>query len=339
MDEPDESGAFFDPAIKCCTYYPALPGFLIGRILGDDSRELSEGRAVLAEILASGAGVTPLGLRMPPRYRLLFRHAETAYGRTRELLCPFFLQDGGGRCGIWPHRMAMCATWYCKHLRGAVGTRFWRALESLLLTVERDLSLHCALDAALAPEQLERLLPSRASSEDAHRLGPADVDGERDHPRHSALWGARAGHEDQYFAGCADLVAGLGWSDVLAIGGSELRVKAALARAAFDDLLTPSLPDRLRQGSYQVLQADTDLVRISTYTPYDPLVVPRALINALYLFDGRPTTDVMKALVELEGLEVEPGLVRLLVDFDVLVPADEPRSFSQGLLAVRPFTS
>src|SRR5215471_13024784 len=36
---------FFDPTIKCCTYVPTIPNFLVGRILSDAEPAAQPGRA------------------------------------------------------------------------------------------------------------------------------------------------------------------------------------------------------------------------------------------------------------------------------------------------------
>src|SRR5690242_21120635 len=93
----DDSGAeaqavFFRPDAKCCTYVPALPNFLVGRILADRSPNAARGRASIQQRMTEGVGGTPIGLAMPPEYALLYSNAEDAFGRSHELLCPHFLR-------------------------------------------------------------------------------------------------------------------------------------------------------------------------------------------------------------------------------------------------------
>jgi hypothetical protein len=64
--------------------------------------------------------------------------------------------------------------------------------------------------------------------------------------------------------------------------------------------------------------------RVSTYSGYDPLDVPNQVMELLPYFDGRPTEDVLAAIASERGIRLEPGLVRKLVDFMVLVPAKTP---------------
>lgn len=120
--------SFFDPQVKCCTYLPELPNFLVGRILADEDPALAVGRATVEKRLQAGVAVTPLGLDRTPFYDLLYQHADTAFGRSHTLRCPHYIEEGG-LCGIWQHRNSVCATWFCKHVRGAMGFRFWKEEE------------------------------------------------------------------------------------------------------------------------------------------------------------------------------------------------------------------
>ena len=51
-----------------------------------------------------------------------------------------------------------------------------------------------------------------------------------------------------------------------------------------------------------------------------PLDLPAELIPLLDYFDGRPTKAALERIEDEAGVELEPQLVRLLVDFGVLTP-------------------
>ncbi len=148
---------FYDPRVKCCSYVPVLANFLVGRILGDDDPAT---RASVESRLQAQVAVTPLGLGQPPAFTVLYdKTVPASFGHSRALRCPHFLEDGGGRCGIWRHRAAVCTTWFCKHVRGAVGQAFWQALNRLLAGVEQSLSRWCVLQLDVGPEALAKLFP------------------------------------------------------------------------------------------------------------------------------------------------------------------------------------
>lgn len=222
-DTSGDAGAaapFFNPETKCCTYLPVLPNFLVGRMLSDDSAEFARGRATLQERPAAGVAVTPLGIGRSAEYDLLYATSgKSFFGRDRTKRCPHYLDESGGQCGIWQHRSAVCAMWFCKYVRGAVSQRFWQALHRLLSAVERDVSRWCA-------QQLR-----------------ADSDG----------FGEWSGRERQYFQQCARLIDVLRWRDVMKICGPDVRALVQDTREAFESLQSRAIPRRLRVGSFKVI--------------------------------------------------------------------------------------
>jgi hypothetical protein len=105
--EPDARGEVppgaFNADTKCCTFTPTLPNFLVGAALADST--LSPfGRRSLLDRIAARRGVSPFGLLGEPAVD------PRGFGRDPALLCPHY---DGGVCGIWPHREAVCTTYYC----------------------------------------------------------------------------------------------------------------------------------------------------------------------------------------------------------------------------------
>ena len=141
-----------------------------GAVLLDEDPTAAQGRVTLEGRMLAGIGVTPLGLARPPAWDLVYRHGvvrgDQTFGRTRLLRCPHFLADG--RCGIWKHREGVCATWYCRHERGAVGFDFWEALGGFLHVIERALSYDAVLALGVDGAALRRLVDGPAAAD-----GPA----------------------------------------------------------------------------------------------------------------------------------------------------------------------
>ncbi|HLL54053.1 MAG TPA: hypothetical protein VK447_10925 [Myxococcaceae bacterium] len=137
----DERELAFKPNAKCCTYHPALPNFSVGMALADASAEAARGRAALERQIALRKGATPLALGPTKKAHEDFeREKVERFGRDRELLCPYYEDEGGGLCNIWRYRNSTCATYFCKFVRGAVGRIFWRdTLRPLLAAIERVL--------------------------------------------------------------------------------------------------------------------------------------------------------------------------------------------------------
>jgi hypothetical protein len=111
----------FGEHLRCCTHHPALPNFLVGRIL----RRGGAGAERVHARVAERAGVGAWGIR-PPRPPLQPSELEQRFGRDPALLCPFWV-GGALACGIWTERTGSCRTWFCRHEQGLHGaTRWWR---------------------------------------------------------------------------------------------------------------------------------------------------------------------------------------------------------------------
>jgi len=312
---------FFRPDTKCCTYIPDLPNFLVGRILSDEDPRMAAGRATVEARLHAGIGVTPLGIGRSRVQSLLYDQGTgAAFGRNRTLRCPHYLEQAGGLCGIWRHRNATCATWFCKHGRGAVGARFWRALQALLGTVEVTLSRWCLLELGVNGEALAGLLSPPRGPLRPDPLEPTEIDGVVDPVRYREIWGNGWGREREFYEQSARLVTALSWADVLSIAGPEVRLFARLMREAYKALMTETVPHRLVAGSFRVTPTGPDVSRVVSYGPYDPLAVPTALLDLLPYFDGPPTKEVLRRIQKERGLRLQKALVRKLVDFEILIP-------------------
>jgi hypothetical protein len=314
---------FYDPRVKCCSYVPVLANFLVGRILADGDPASDRGRASVEARLQAQLAVTPLGLGQPPTFTLLYdKTVPASFGHSRALRCPHYVEDGVGTCGIWRHRAAVCTTWFCKHVRGAVGQTFWHALLRLLSGVEQSLSRWCVLQLDIGSEALARLFPM------PHRAGTPDVmdwrslDGLVDPAVYRSLWGRWFGRETEFYLECARLIGALRWQDVVAIGGPDIQIFARLVLEAHARLASEEIPRRVKIGKLTVLTADQVSSHVYGYSGADPLDLPKALMDVLPHFDGRPTREALASIRAEAGIAVDPALVRKLVDFEILVPYD-----------------
>jgi hypothetical protein len=316
VSPPASDGGYFDPVSKCCSYLPVIPNFLVGAILNDAE---GPGRTSVEARIDARVAVRPLGLDWTPTFAALYqRVGSKAFGRTRSLRCPHQLD--GGLCGIWLHRTAVCATWYCKHVRGGVGAAFWRdGIERLLRAVEADLARHCLQEAGLPTSAILAALPPDGRGERRANID-AQYDGV-DEELYASMWSDWRGKERAFFRRCDDVVAGLTWRDVVAIAGPEVKLLARNAKDLHRAVTSPDLPARIKVGRFRVLGASADSVRIEAYSEYDPVEVPAALFPVLHAFDGRTTRQVRATLKKEHGIELEDDFVRMLVDFDILVNA------------------
>jgi Fe-S-cluster containining protein len=313
-DEPGQPG--YSPDSKCCTYMPEVWNFLAGGVLLDDGAESARGRATLQARLDAGMGVTPLGLGRPAAYSVLYDNAHPAFGANQSLLCPHFLRENGGRCGIWRHRESTCSTFFCKHTRGAVGRELWTRLRLLLRTAEESLACWSLLELGLEPAALAALYPGPQAREP--ELTAGDLDRRPDPAHLRSVWGRWIGRKAELYKECARLVAPLEWEDVLRLGGARLALHSRLVTNQFERWESDAVPERPTAALVQITPRPRGRARLATYSDLDALEVPAALAGVLHQFDGRPTAEVLAEIRRRDGLDISPALVRKLTDFGVL---------------------
>ena len=320
--EQQTSGrTLFNPQSKCCTYLPELPNFLVGMILADDDPTMATGRTTVEARLKAGLAVTPLGLQKSTKLKLLYQQMEVrAFGRAQILRCPHYISEQGGLCGVWKYRNSICSTWFCKYVRGATGRDFWETAKLLLLNIEGDLSRWCAVQLELDDTALELLMAPPPESGLQRTLTPEDLDDLVDLDKQRKRWGNWYGREREFFLACAELVAPLEWSEVLAICGSQAKARARLTQKSYQRMTSSQVPERLRIGGFTVTEANNEY-----YSLYSPGMgaggfrVSSRVMRLLPYFDGRPTSETVSNVVEKEGLRFTDELLMRLVDFKILV--------------------
>ncbi|MBI5618832.1 MAG: hypothetical protein HY943_21360 [Gammaproteobacteria bacterium] len=309
----------YSPVTKCCTYVPVLSNFLVGDVLCDTAPDAAAGRATLEARVRARVGVTPLGLARSRRYELLYVQGRDGFGRAESMRCPHHLEDG--RCGIWRHRESTCVTWFCKYERGALGYAFWRRVQDALLTVETALARHVVHALGLPPRTLAALFAPRPSS-GVSAIDDADLDERVAPAAYAGLWGDWVDREFEFYRAASAVVDGLDAARVRALGGPELEIRLTLLTDAQSAMRSPHIPARVVTRPVSIVGHSGDAMQVVSYSPLDPLSVPRTLMDVLHRFDGRPTTEVLAALEAERGLRIAPGLVRKLVAFGVLAEVE-----------------
>ncbi len=132
------SKRYFREDIRCCSYHPRLPNFLVGKALleGGDGRRQMEARIRLR------SGVTAMGVKAPEAWQKDYDSRKHEFGREIKLRCPYWV-GGEFACSIWKSRNSVCRTWHCKHVDGHNGLRLWEGTKMLLAEIENRLALHC----------------------------------------------------------------------------------------------------------------------------------------------------------------------------------------------------
>lgn len=305
-------GQRFDAAVKCCTYMPELPNYLVGLALQDTSAEMEAGCGSLRARIGRAVAVTPLGLLSPrlsvPAYRSL---AAEGFGLARGLKCPHFV-DGG--CGIWRYRNAVCSTWFCRFEAGARGARFWAALRWTLERIEQSLAWHAALEVGLDARAIFAL---QAATDAPERVRLEELGGPPDMDR-LASWGHWLGREEEFYTRCASVVSRMSWDEVRTVGGPPLRAALQMLEQAEAELRVPPLPARIATGDTRVAVHGTDHVILLGFRAADPLRLPRALYDNLHHLVG-PSADALDRFHAATGRRLDADTLQMLLDVGVLV--------------------
>jgi hypothetical protein len=323
-ETPDRTATFFDPRSKCCTFVPDVPNFLVGAVLEDDDPEAAQGRSAMERRIAARVAVTPLGVARDAVESHLYLNMEPGtFGRAVKLRCPYFLEEGGA-CGLWRHRNAICSTWFCKHVRGRAGLRFWtRRVKLLLEAVEADVRIWCALEAGLGEDALSALSETPAWTLSSEPLNADTMNDRVDERAYARIWGAWAGRETEFYRACALRVAELSWDETLEVCGPRVRALAGLCRKAFAELEDDALPAKVTVGEFRTVRPGPESTRLVAYSAYDPLDVPNVVMAVLNRFQDRAPLEAAAELEAQTGVRLEPELLRKLVDFGLLVDASE----------------
>jgi hypothetical protein len=307
---PGSESSYFRPDIKCCTYHPRLPNYLVGGLLSDPDPALAEGRRRVEEVIAGRIGVTPRWVAPPRKTRVLYHAARrSSFGRSLLLRCPYY-QEQGGLCTIWRWRETDCSTFFCKYMTGADGQTFWRSLNGYLHEVQGRLAAHAL--ARLAPE-LE---------EPAVEAGELTLDDLEDRPPgdYGQLWGPWQGREGELYRACYREIASLDEARFAEIAGAEAAERLAHLERVHGQMVQPALPERLVLSPQLTSEIREDGVLVSTYCDYDPMMLSPALFQLLQRFSA-PTAvaDTQVRDGTDEGSEIPHDLLVMLFQMRVLV--------------------
>jgi hypothetical protein len=174
------------------------------------------------------------------------------------------------------------------------------------------------LEVGVSEEVLRESADSGAWEGQAEPLDAAGLDHRVDEAAYERLWGAWCRRESDFYQRCAELVSPLSLAEVLAICGPDARAQALLTRHAFAKLTRHDVPTALEVGAFRVVERLHGATRLVSYSEYDPIDAPDAIMSVLPAFDGRPTVEALAAIADERGIQLTPDLVRKLVDFGIL---------------------
>jgi hypothetical protein len=310
---------YFHPDAKCCTYHPNLPNYLVGAILADTSDELAEGRKRIRDKIAARIGVTPQYVSAPRKYSVLYAAArgQGFFGRTLNMMCPYFDKENGGRCTVWRYRESVCSTYFCKYTAGKPGWEFWDTVKSYLFHVERTLAQFAAsvVDRTVSEPKVERGAMTREDLED--RAPKVDD--------YFACWGGWVGREEEFYIRCYKQVLALPKTDFVRFVDDAPEGRGMLARmeSKYDHIMNPDLPKHLIRPRDLKKRVAGESVVVTTYNVYDSLSIEKDLFDTLGMFRADETLEEnLKRLDEKHDIQLAPELVHYLFVHGVLAAPD-----------------
>ena len=193
----------------------------------------------------------------------------------------------------------------------------------MLVAAEEELCRWCVIELDFDDDTLRHLFAAASENGEVDSLTVESLDNRVDRDSYNQIWGKWLGREHEFFVACARLVDRLTWHDVLAISGPEVSALARLTQQAYQRLTTEEMAPALTVGAMQLVQITHDAARVTTYNEYDPVDIPRVVMELLHYFDGRPTEEALTAIESERGIRLDPALVRKMTDFALLVPPDQ----------------
>lgn len=147
----------YQPTLKCCTYEPYLPNFLVGGMFESASTSQAALQALRSKIEKRQYSL-PIGMTASVRYQVAFNQREEHdFGNRKDWLCPYYNQEQNN-CGIWKNRGAVCTTFYCQSSYDVMGMEFWKQLNDYLTYVEMAMMEEILVHLDFSPRQISDCL-------------------------------------------------------------------------------------------------------------------------------------------------------------------------------------
>lgn len=160
------SGYAYRDDMKCCTFWPFLFNFQVGKIL--KSKNIPTKQAEVIREFIKSPHAQPMGIAPSHEYQKKFiKLGLNAFGRSYELLCPYF-DKHLSRCGVWEFRGSVCTSFYCVSSYGIQGIEFWGQMEAFMTKIENTLSYDALLMLGIEPTQANlcvQKLPQKLKSQ------------------------------------------------------------------------------------------------------------------------------------------------------------------------------
>lgn len=143
----------YQPHLKCCTYEPYLPNYLVGALFESSATHPGALKALRSKI-ENREFALPVGMMASVKYQVAFNNREPQdFGNRADWLCPYYNRESQN-CGIWKYRGAVCTTYYCQSSYGKKGIAFWERFSDYLTYVEMALMEDVLVHMGFSPRQI-----------------------------------------------------------------------------------------------------------------------------------------------------------------------------------------
>ena len=297
---------------------------MVGAILLDESSENAEGRRRILEKIQQRRGVTPLAVNAPAKYTLLYKNSREFFGRSPSMRCPYYIEDGGGLCSVWKYREAVCSTYFCKHVSGADGKKFWMSLKSYLALVEVNLARSSVFklfpDYLVSGRHLTDLYSDVIHQSELDDTPPPAAVYEK-------TWGAWAGLEIEFFKESYRLALKLTPHEFEHVMGLDGDISLAALETSMAEALAPKIPLKLKLNPDLKIQwTDRGSVVIGGYSELDALELPGESYALLREFKGTDDVKIVrKHLQAAHAADFSDELIRTFYHHRILVDPNETR--------------
>jgi len=274
----------FDLTTKCCPYIPTIPNYLTGKILREEI-EVFEAYLVRAD-------VRPQGVFPHNDFIVNYNSDSPVFGQNTKWRCPYFLENDGGKCGIWPFRNSVCATWFCKYLRGHISRTFWTGLNGLLTAIEKSLSNWCVRRLEAGSAEFREAFPPEIQELPFGLRLRQHTFSMQSSPQ--TVWGKWLGKEREFFYECDSLVTTLSWTQIQDICGPAVEALKGKALDAYHAMHSENFPDVLRIAEFQNEEKNDEEFFVWTDTPFDPVSILKTDLRLLHRLNGLKMEEVLR---------------------------------------------
>ncbi len=315
--------AYFSKETKCCTFYPALPNYLVGGLLCDDDPRNKEGIEKVKQVISGRKGVTPHGIFPPRKYWMLYLKGKNIFGKAGTMRCPYYDAKSGG-CSIWKYRAVICSTYFCKHACGIEGRMFWESIQDYLRFVEDILTNYVVMESGWPSETVMEGSIVKYFTRKTEELTLEEIE---DIPlpakKYSALWDNWRGKEEDFYKRAFEMIGRLDREKFKEIAGYANDIHIKLISRRLNDAKNTPIPDILRKNPKLKIYPEGEK-KVKIISPGGMFELSKEIFNQLDIFNGKINNgEADKLLQEKYKVKLSKELLTSLYQNRILIKAGQ----------------